>query len=447
MIAACLAMFAIDVDFFSLNLALPDIAEALGTTTTNLQWAVSAGLLAIAATLVPAGRIGDIVGRRPMFLVGAAVFGAASLGCGLATTDGMLIAMRVVQGVGGAILMPLTVAVVSLAAPDDQARGRSIGLVYGVGAVGAAAGPFLGGVLTETLGWEWVFFFNVPFAIGALVFGWLGVPDSRDESAPRHVDVVGAVLVAVGIVTISLAFDRGGAWGWGSARFLGLAAAGVAILAAFVVVETRVRAPLVDLGLFRNRAFVVVVGSGWIGNSAFVIAIFSTTMYLQQVRDLSPLEAGVVFLAPSIANCFAGPLSGRMAERLRPEHVGALAVLVGGVGLAVQSSDMTVWAVLVLGLAVMGLGYGVAWSYSSVGTQAVVRPEQAGGAAGVTLSIVIGGAGLLLVLAATAIEELSGGPTPTVGALEDVLRVVAAVSIAVAGGLTLLAARARRAKA
>ncbi len=443
MVAAGLAMFAIDVDFFSLNLALPEMARELDTTTTNLQWAVSAGLLAVAAFLIPAGRIGDIVGRRPMFLVGATVFGLASLGCGLSTSAGMLIGMRVVQGIGASILMPLTIAVVSHAYTDDSARGRAIGLIYGIGAVGGAAGPFLGGLLTESLGWEWVFFFNVPFAIGALVFGLVGVPDSRDETAPRHVDAVGAVLVALGIVAISYAFDQGPAWGWGSAGFLGLALAGVVLLALFVVVEARVRAPLVDLALFRNRAFVVVTGAGWVANSAFVIAIFATTLYLQQVRDLSPIEAGVVFLAPSIALGFAGPLSGRLAERLRPEQVGALAVLVGGIGLAVQAVDMTVWAVLVIGLGVMGLGYGIAWSYSSVGTQAVVRPEQAGGAAGVTLTVVIGGAGLMLVLAATAIEELSNGPVPTVAALEDVLRIVAGASIVVAGALMVLAARAR----
>jgi MFS family permease len=401
-------------------------------------------LLAVAATLIPAGRIGDIVGRRPVFLAGAAVFGLASLGCGLSTSAGMLIAMRVAQGIGGGILMPLTIAVVSHAYTDESARGRAIGLVYGIGAVGAAAGPFVGGVLTQVLGWEWVFFFNVPFAIGALAFGLAGVADSRDETAPRHVDVVGAVLVAAGIVAISYAFDQGPAWGWGSPGFLGLALAGVAVLAVFVMVEARVRAPLVDLALFRNRAFVVVTGAGWVANSAFVIAIFATTLFLQQVRDLSPIEAGFVFLAPSVALAFAGPLSGRLAERLRPEHVGALAVLVGGLGLAVQAIDMTVWALMVIGLGVMGLGYGIAWSYSSVGTQAVVRPEQAGGAAGVTLTAVIGGAGLLLVLAATAIEELSNGPVPTVSALEDVLRIVAGASIVVAGLLTLLAARARR---
>lgn len=444
MVAAGLAMFAIDVDFFSLNLAIPEMAKDLDTTATNLQWAVSAGLLAVAAFLVPAGRIGDIVGRRPMFLVGATVFGLASLGCGLSTSSEMLIGMRVVQGIGASILMPLTIAVVSHAYADESARGRAIGLVYGIGAVGAAAGPFIGGLLTESLGWEWVFFFNVPFAVGALVFGLVGVPDSRDETAPRHIDVAGAVLVGAGVVAISYAFDRGPAWGWGSAEFIGLVLVGVALLALFVAVEARARAPIVDLGLFRNRAFVIVTGSGWVANSSFVIAIFATTLYLQQVRALSPIEAGFVFLAPSIALGFAGPLSGRLAERLRPEHVGALAVLVGGVGLAVQAVDMTVWAVMVLGLAVMGLGYGIAWSYSSVGTQAVVRPEQAGGAAGVTLTVVIGGAGLLLVVAATAIEELSNGPVPTVAALQDVLRVVAGASIVVAGLLTLLAARSRR---
>jgi EmrB/QacA subfamily drug resistance transporter len=439
--SACLAMLAINVDFFSLNLALPSMARALDTTTTNLQWAISAQLIAIAAVLIPAGRLGDIFGRRALYLLGTALFGLASLACGFAGSSEFLIAMRVAQGVSSGILMPLTVAVVASAYADEHARGRAIGLVYGVGAVGAAAGPFIGGILTEQLGWEWVFFFNVPVAVGALVFGLSGVPDSRDETAQRHVDGVGVVLVATGLVTISYAFDRAATWGWGSARFIGLLAAGLGLLVAFVLVEARTRFPLVDLALFRNRAFVIVTLAGWVSNTGFVIALFASTVYLQQVRGLSPVEAGLVFLAPSVALAFAGPLSGRLAERLHPEVIGALAVLVGGAGLLVGTIDMTVWVVFVVGIGVMGLGFGLGWSYASVGTQAVVPTRMAGEASGVTLTIVIGGAAVLLVVAATAIEELSGGTQPTTGAIEDVCRVTAAAAL-VAGGL-LLAVRRR----
>ncbi|HXY91528.1 MAG TPA: MFS transporter [Acidimicrobiia bacterium] len=441
LVAACLAMLAIQVDFFSLNLALPSIARDLGTTTTDLQWAISAQLIAIAAVLIPSGRIGDIFGRRRLFLAGAGLFALASLGCGLSSTPEFLVSMRVVQGIGAGILMPLTVAVVASAYADEHARGRAIGLVYGVGAVGAAAGPFIGGILTEQFGWEWVFFFNVPIALGALAVGLSGVPDSRDDTAPRRVDVLGVVLVTSGLIAVSYAFDRAGAWGWDSGRFLGLLVGGIALLGVFVLAETRVRAPLVDLGLFRNRSFVVVMLSGWVANSGFIIAIFSATVFLQQVRGLSPGEAGVVFLAPSVALAFAGPLSGRLAERLLPEVIGALAVLVGGAGLLVQSIDMTVWITFVLGIGVMGLGFGLGWSYASVGTEAVVPTREAGEASGVTLTVVIGGAGVLLVLAATAIEQLSSGSHPTTAALEDVCRVTAAAAL-MAGGL-LLALRRR----
>ena len=429
-------MLAINVDFFSLNLALPSMASALGTTTTNLQWAISAQLIAIGAVLIPAGRLGDIFGRRKLYLLGTVLFGLASLGCGLASTPEFLIAIARRTGHRRRDLMPLTVAVVASAYADEHARGRAIGLIYGIGALGAAAGPFVGGILTEQLGWEWVFYINVPVALGALLLGLSGVPDSRDDTAPRRVDVVGVALVTTGLVTVSYAFDRAGAWGWGSARFVGLLVVGVGLLAVFVLVEARTRYPLVDLGLFRNRSYVIVTLAGWVSNTGFVIALFASTIFLQQVRGLSPVEAGIVFLAPSVTTACAGPLSGRLAERLRPEMIGALAVLVGGAGLLFGTIDMTVWVAFVVGLAVMGLGFGLGWSYASVGTQAVVPTRMAGQASGLTLAIVIGGAGVLLVVAATAIEELSGGPHPTTGAIEDVCRVTAAAAL-VAGGVLL----------
>jgi MFS family permease len=403
---------------------------------------VSAQLIAIGAVLIPAGRLGDIFGRRRLYLLGTVLFGLASLGCGLASTPEFLIAMRVAQGVGGGILMPLTVAVVSSAYADEHERGRAIGLIYGVGAIGAAAGPFIGGILTDQLGWEWVFYINVPVALGALVLGLSGVPDSRDETVPRRVDFFGVALVTIGLVAVSYAFDRAGEWGWGSARFVGLLLAGVALLVVFVLVELHARYPLVDLGLFRNRSYVIVTLAGWVSNSGFVIALFASTIFLQQVRGLSPVEAGIVFLAPSVTTACAGPLAGRLAERLRPELIGALAVLVGGAGLLFGTIDMTVWVAFVIGIGVMGLGFGLGWSYASVGTQAVVPRRMAGEASGLTLAIVIGGAGVLLVVASTAIEELSGGTQPTTGAIEDVCRVTAAVALAAGGVLLALKRRA-----
>lgn len=439
-----IGMFAINVDFFSINLAIPAIAEDLDTTTTTLQWAVSATLLALGACLIPAGRLGDLIGRRPVYLVGLGVFALSSLLSALATDVGFLVAMRALQGVGGAIVMPLSIAILTNSYDDTKQRQRAIGLLYGVGAIGSAIGPFVGGVLTENLGWEWVFLFNVPFGLGALLLGLRSVPDSKDETVPRSIDWAGAVLIASGIVALSYAFDRAPEWGWDSITFLSLATFGIFLLVLFVVLEGRLRYPLVDLALFKIRAYVVVTIAGLFANIGFVIALFASTIYLQQVRGLSPLEAGALFLFPSIAVAFAGPLSARLAERLRPEHVGAIAVIVGGIGLLVQNGS-DAWAFFVPGFAIMGLGYGIGWSYASVGTQAVVPQEKAGAASGVTLAIVIAGAGIALVVATAFIRELSDGPTPTSGAIQDVLRAVACLTLAV-GGLLLLAARREAAR-
>jgi Na+/melibiose symporter-like transporter len=243
--------------------------------------------------------------------------------------------------------------------------------------------------------------------------------------------------VALGIATITFAVDRGDAWGWGSARTIGLFSAGVALLAAFLAIERRTRWPLVDLKLFRNRSFVSITLLGMTANVAFVVTTFAVTLYLQDVRGYSPLEGGFIFLAASLMQAVAGPLSGRLAERFDIPRTMLVAIVIGAVGLLVIAAGLGV-GIIAAALVVFGLGYGLCWAMLSVGTQSVVETDRAGEASGVSLSIVIGMAGLGVAVVASLIEVLSGGGTGEGTAIEQILRVLAIGSVAVAVPLALL---------
>jgi EmrB/QacA subfamily drug resistance transporter len=434
--AAAVGMFATNLDFFALNLAIPGMAEELGVSTTDMQWALSGYMLSLGAFLIPGGRLGDIVGRRRMMVVGLAIFGLSSLAGGLAESAGVVIAARIVQGLGAAILFPLCVAVVANAYRDGGQQ-RAIGNLYGLAAVATAMGPFVGGLLTEQLSWRWVLLINVPTAAVAILLTLRGVPESRDETVPPRIDLLGLAAIAVGIGAITFAVDRGEEWGWGSAQTVGVFAAGAMLVVAFVAIERRVRWPLVDLSLFRNAPYVAVTLLGMTANIVFVVTTFASTLYLQDVRGHSPIDAGLIFLAASGMVGIAGPLSGRLAERFNVSRVMASAMGIGAVGLLVLAAESDL-AVYIPALAVFGLGYGLCWSLVSVGTQEVVPGSQAGEASGISLAIVVGVAGLCVAIASALIESIAAGGTGEGAAIEDILTVLAIASVIAAIPLAVL---------
>jgi EmrB/QacA subfamily drug resistance transporter len=443
LLAAGLAMFIVDLDFFALNLAVPEMAEELDTSATNMQWVISGYMLAGGAFLIPGGRLGDILGRKRMMITGLAVFGGASAACAAAPSPEVLIGFRVIQGLGCSILFPVCIAVVTNAFPEDR-RKRAIGNLYGLAAIATAAGPFVGGGVTDALGWRWVFLINVPIAAAALVLAVYAVRESRDETVPRRIDFAGLAAVALGIAAVTFAVDKGEAWGWDSARTLLTFGAGVALLAAFVLVERGVRIPLVDLRLFRNRPYVVITLLGMVANIAFCVSTFASTLFLQRAEGYSPLVAGVIFLAASGALAVAGPVSGVLGERFDVARLMAVANVTGAAGLLVVAADPAL-AIYIAGLGVFGGGYGLSWALTSVGTQTVVPTERAGEASGVTLAIVVGVAGLGVAIAAAVIEVLTGGGTSEGEAIEELLRYVAIGSGIAALGLGLVrGARAPR---
>jgi MFS family permease len=338
-------------------------------------------------------------------------------------------------------MFPLCVAVVTNAFPEER-RTRAIGNLYGLGAVATAVGPFVGGVFTDALTWRWVFLVNIPLGIAAIAMVLAYVPESRDETVPRHIDLRGLAAVATGIAAVTFAVDRGQEWGWTSGAVIAVFAGGLALLYAFVRIERRVRFPLVDLALFRNRPYVVITLMGTVGNVVFVTTTFCSALYLQQVRGLSPIAAGAVFLAASVATSVAGPLSGRLGERFYVPRVMMLSILGGCPGLIVVALDPSL-GIYMAALVLFGFGYGLTWSIVSVGTQAVVPAERAGEASGVTLAMVIGLAGLAVAIAAAVIEALVASGTSEARAIEAILISAAAASALIGVALGVVANRMR----
>ena len=421
-VAIALALFCVNTDFFALNLALPTIAKGFGVGARSVQWTISAYMLSVGSLFILAGRVGDIFGRRPLLLAGIAIFGGASLACALAPSLGVLIAARVLQGAGAAIIYPVGVAVMSNAISDER-RARVLGVTFGFANLGTAVGPFVGGVLTNSLGWRWVFWALTLTSAAAFLVTFLVVPNSRERDAPRRLDVIGAATVVAGVALLSVTIDRGQSWGWGSATTIAALVASGLLLAMFLFVETRVRFPLLNLKLFRNLPYDLVTAMGAVANVVYVTTAFAVTLYLQQVRGLTPFVAGVVFLAPSLLASLSGPISGRIGRFARPTAVMAAAGVVSGVGVLAMTFAHG-WPAFVVCFAFAGLGFGLGWTFASVGTQDLVSAERAGEASGVLLTILVTAGGIGIAVAATVIEALVHSGTSSADAIQGTMRVL-----------------------
>ncbi|QRY46954.1 MFS transporter [Mycolicibacterium boenickei] len=436
--AISIALFCVQIDYFAVNLALPRMAADLHSSTTDLQWVVSIYMLALGAFMVPAGRIADIFGRRRVLLSGIALFAVASVLCAVAPTPAAIVGFRALQGIGAAMIFPVSVSVLTNAYPAASAS-RAIGTAYGIAGLGNAAGPLVGGVLTETVGWRAVFWLLVPFTLISLVIGARVIPESFDETAPRRIDLSGLALITVGIGLFTLAFDRAPTWGWLSPATIGAGIAAVVLLTAFVAVERRTRHPLVDLGLFGNPGFAVLVVAGTVANIAYVVTVFLTTLNLQQVRGLDPLMAGVVFLGPSAGAALGGTLSGRLPSASSPVRVMATGCIAAAVSLAALTVSGG-WVGYAIALTACGFTMGFVYAFTTVATQAVVAPARAGEAAGVTLTALVTLAGVGVAVSGTVLEVLQLGGMGTGAGINAILTAIA-LALAVAGLAVWIRAR------
>ncbi|MBE7189248.1 MFS transporter, partial [Jatrophihabitans endophyticus] len=383
LVAVCLGSFMLLIDVTIVNVALPDMARDLSTSFSSLQWVVDAYALVLAALLMGIGGLADLAGHRRVFLVGLVVFALSSMACGLAPDAGLLIAARAVQGLGGAAMFATTFALL-----NTGYQGRDRGVAYGVwGAVSGAAaaiGPVLGGLLTQGLTWRWIFFVNLPISVAAIALTVaVFARDAVDRT--RRVDVAGTLTFTAFAGALTYALIRAGDDGWGSSLvvvFFAVAAAGVI---GFVLAERYGRHPMLDLALLRNRSFVGVLLAALAVNFAAFAALTYTSLWLQSVRELSPIEAGLSAVPLSLAAFVVSAAVGRLLHGARPGPIiggGMLLVGIGSLLDAVLIGAGSSWPALVPGYVVAGLGVGLAIPTMSSSAMAAVPHSRAGMAAG-----------------------------------------------------------------
>ncbi len=457
LLLVCLGQFLVLLDVSVVNVALPSIRADLGFTPSGLEWVVNAYTLAFSGFLLFGGRAADIFGRRRLLLLGLGLFLLASLADGLASTQWELVAARALQGLGGAVLTPATLTILLVTYPEGRSRARALGVWSAVAAAGGASGALLGGVITQLLTWRWIFFINVPIAAVVLVLSALTVVETYGaRRSRRQLDLGGALSVTAGLVAITWGIARSQDAGWGSAEVLTAFGAGLALLALFVLLEARVAHPLVPLRLFASRSITGanLVSLG-VGAAVFSVWYFQT-LYLQTVRGLTPLEAGLTFLPQTLAIMAGAQISARLIPRIGPRPLlvgGPLVIGAGLLWLAQIRVGAGIPASVIVPGALLTLGAGLAFPAITVAaTQGVSRAE-AGLASGVvnTSRQVGGSLGLaaLVTLASGHVATLEaaghGAPLALTGGFGFGFAVGAAVAV-VTGLLALIVPSQRRSR-
>jgi EmrB/QacA subfamily drug resistance transporter len=402
-----LGSLMIVLDVTIVNVALPSIRADLGFSETSLAWVVNAYLLTYGGFLLLGGRLGDLFGHRRLFLIGIALFTVASLACGLSTTQWMLIGARTVQGLGGAVASAVSLSLMMTLFTEPADRAKAMGIFGFVAAGGGSIGVLLGGVLTDLISWHWIFLVNVPIGALVILLSQRLLPGERGQAMSGRLDVAGAVTVTAALIIAVYAIVNGNQNGWTSATTLGLLGTSVVVLAVFIGIESRVRSPLVPLGLFKHRNITVsnIVGVLWA--AAMFAWFFLSALYLQLVLGYSPLEVGLSFLpANLIMGAFSIGLSAKLVMRFgfrKPLATGLLLAAAGLLLFVRAPVDGNFLVDVLPSMILLGFGAGIAFNPVLLAAMSDVEPSESGLASGlVNTSFMMGGALGLAVLASIA---------------------------------------------
>jgi EmrB/QacA subfamily drug resistance transporter len=444
----CVAQFMVVLDVAIVNVALPQMRQDLGLSVTGQQWVVNAYTLTFAGLLMLGGRAGDLFGRRRVFMIGLALFTFCSLMGGLAQNGPWLIAARAAQGVGGAILAPSTLSLLTVKFFEPTERRRALGAWSATAASGAAIGVLVGGILTDLLDWRWVLFVNVPIGILLLVGAWLALTESRLEGAHQSLDLPGALTMTAGLSILVYGIVSTDTHPWGSAQTLTTLAAGGILLLSFLFIESRAEHPIVPLSIFKMKTLSAANGIAVTVGAALFGMYFFLSLFLQQVNGYSPLKAGLAFLPAGLATMGGALTAPRLMTRIGPRRQLVTGLLLAAIGLAWMSTVSAHGGYLahVLGpVLLVGVGLGLSFVPMTMAATTGVPAHEAGLASGlVNTSRQVGGAVGLAVMATVA-SSAARGHAATVSAASAALTngydeafAIAAAALVVGAGLALL---------
>jgi EmrB/QacA subfamily drug resistance transporter len=422
--ATCISTLVVNANTSAVSILLPAISEDTGTPVSTLQWAVTGYSLVGAAVIVTSGSLGDVFGRKRVFQLGLLLFVGSCVMIALAGSGGMVIAGRLIQGAAGATILACGLSLLSVA-NEGAAQLRAVSLWGAAAAVGAAAGPLLGGVLVDITGWQGLFWIDAAVAVGCILLTAATVTESRDPERPRTIDYAGTVLIAVTLTALILAVSKSGDWGWISVATLGCFAISIAAGWAFVVVEGRVSVPLLDLALLRNRLLVastiaILIGAGTINGLMYLLSL-----YFQDPSALgfSPLEAGLATLPATVGLVVAAPLVPRLAAKIGGRQTVGIGFALTTIGFVVVGLVDASWAYVafLLPLVAIAVGMGMSNGPASSAATASVPENQVGGASGVSNMARYVGAAVATALAATIYGSVIANQTDDGAARGDAL--------------------------